>query len=156
VSVASVSIASALSASATIPTSRAVPGIAGLHMQQLRSVGPRGCGGGKCCISLLSLLPLPSLLLSFSPGLAGPAAHKTLLFYGVVGTEVDFDLVRLSPILSWTRGSWSTSDCCHGPSLAPEHASRSLRSRSTDRQKKRLVKRLADLGYAVVIKPLAA
>jgi hypothetical protein len=28
--------------------------------------------------------------------------------------------------------------------------------RSTERQKKRLVKRLTDLGYAVVIKPLAA
>ncbi len=28
--------------------------------------------------------------------------------------------------------------------------------RSTDRQRKRLVKRLADLGYAVEIKPLAA
>src|SRR5262245_65460127 len=37
----SVSVASALSASATIPTSRAVPGIAELHMQPLRSVGPR-------------------------------------------------------------------------------------------------------------------
>src|SRR6185312_2214253 len=46
-------------------------------------------------------------LLSFSPGLAGPAVHETLLFYGVVGIEVDFHLVRLSPILSWTRGSWS-------------------------------------------------
>jgi hypothetical protein len=30
------------------------------------------------------------------------------------------------------------------------------RLRSTDQQKKRLVKRLADLGYAVEIKPLAA
>jgi phenylpyruvate tautomerase PptA (4-oxalocrotonate tautomerase family) len=28
--------------------------------------------------------------------------------------------------------------------------------RSTDKQKQRLVKRLADLGYAVEIKPLAA
>jgi transposase len=28
--------------------------------------------------------------------------------------------------------------------------------RSTDRQKKRLIKRLTDLGYAVTIKPLAA
>ena len=37
----------------------------------------------------------------FSPGLAGPAAHETLLFYGVVGTEVGFVLVRLSP--RWQR-----------------------------------------------------
>jgi hypothetical protein len=36
--------------------------------------------------------------------------------------EVGNPLVRLSPSLSWTRGSWSTSDCRHGPSLVPEHA----------------------------------
>ena len=63
-------------------------------------------------------------LFSSPPGLAGPAAHETLLLCGrVVGTEVGIPLVRLSPIFSWTRGSWSTSDCCHGPSSAPEHAS---------------------------------
>ena len=57
-------------------------------------------------------------------GLAGPAAHETLLLCGrVVGTEVGIPLVRLSPSFSWTRGSWSTSDCRHGPSSAPEHAS---------------------------------
>ena len=57
-------------------------------------------------------------------GLAGPAAHETLLLCGcVVGTEVGILLVRLSPSFSWTRGSWSTSDCRHGPSSAPEHAS---------------------------------
>jgi hypothetical protein len=47
---------------------------------------------------------------------------KLLLFCGVVGTEVGIPLVRLSPLPSWTRGSWSTSDCRHGPSSAPEHA----------------------------------
>ena len=73
---------------------------------------------GNCPLSKSKLI-----VLSFPPGLAGPAAHETLLFYGVVGTEVDAYLVRLSPILSWTRGSWSTSDCRHGPSSAPEHAS---------------------------------
>ena len=41
----------------------------------------------------------------------------------VVGTEVGIPLVRLSPSKSWTRGPWSTSDCRHGPSSAPEHAS---------------------------------
>src|SRR6266849_8355541 len=46
-----------------------------------------------------------------------------LLCAGVVGTEVGVLLVRLSPFTSWTRGSWSTSDCRHGPSSAPEHAS---------------------------------
>jgi hypothetical protein len=57
-------------------------------------------------------------------GLAGPTAHETLLLCGcVVGTEVGILLVRLSPTFSWTRGSWSTSDCRHGPSSAPEHAS---------------------------------
>src|SRR6266853_1277777 len=62
--------------------------------------------------------------LSSPPGFAGPAAHETLLLCGrVVGTEVGNPLVRLSPKLSWTRGSWSTSDCRHGPSSAPEHAS---------------------------------
>ena len=56
-------------------------------------------------------------------GLAGPAAHETLLLCGcVVGTEVGILLVRLSPSFSWTRGSLSTSDCRHGPSSAPEHA----------------------------------
>jgi hypothetical protein len=39
------------------------------------------------------------------------------------GTEVGIRLVRLSPSFSWTRGSLSTSDCRHGPSSAPEHAS---------------------------------
>ena len=49
---------------------------------------------------------------------------KTLPFCGrVVGIEVGIPLVRLSPFFSWTRGSWSTSDCRHGPSAAPEHAS---------------------------------
>src|SRR5215468_11659931 len=46
-----------------------------------------------------------------------------LLCACVVGTEVGVFLVRLSPFSSWTRGSWSTSDCRHGPSSAPEHAS---------------------------------
>src|SRR5712692_6816065 len=46
-----------------------------------------------------------------------------LLCAGVVGTEVGVFLVRLSPFTSWTRGSWSTSDCRHGPFSAPEHAS---------------------------------
>ena len=63
-------------------------------------------------------------LFSSPSGLAGPAAHETLLLCGrVVGTEVGILLVRLSPLFSWTRGSWSTSDCRHGPSSAPEHAS---------------------------------
>ena len=49
---------------------------------------------------------------------------KLLLFCGrVVGTEVAIRLVQLSPFISWTRGSWSTSDCRHGPPSAPEHAS---------------------------------
>ena len=57
-------------------------------------------------------------------GLAGPAAHETLLLCGcVVGIEVGILLVRLSPRFSWTWGSWSTSDCRHGPSSVPEHAS---------------------------------
>src|SRR5208282_4444180 len=64
------------------------------------------------------------LRFSSPPGLAGPAAHETLLLCGcVVGTEVGIPLVRLSPSFSWTRGSLSTSDCRQGPSSAPEHAS---------------------------------
>src|SRR5580704_11739821 len=60
------------------------------------------------------------VLISSPPGLAGPAAHETLLFCGrVVGTEVAIRLVQLSPFISWTRGSWSTSDCRHGPPSAP-------------------------------------
>ena len=39
--------------------------------------------------------------LSCPPDLAGPAAYETLLFYGLVGTEVGFVLVRLSP--RWQR-----------------------------------------------------
>jgi hypothetical protein len=82
---------------------------------------------------LLLDLPGPALRLltdvadfrfSSPSGLAGPAAHETLLLCGcVVGTEVGILLVRLSPSFSWTRGSLSTSDCRHGPSSAPEHAS---------------------------------
>src|SRR5215831_13791364 len=45
-----------------------------------------------------------------------PTAHETLLACVVVGTEVGVSLVRLSPSPSWTRGSGSTSDCCHEPS----------------------------------------
>jgi hypothetical protein len=61
---------------------------------------------------------------SSPPGFAGPAAHETLLLCArVVGTEIDIRLVRLSPSSSWTRGSWSTSDCRQGSSSAPEHAS---------------------------------
>ncbi len=68
--------------------------------------------------------PAAPVLFSFPSGLAGPAAHETLPFCGhVVGIEVGIRLVRLSPLFSWTRGSWSTSDCRHGPSSAPEHAS---------------------------------
>jgi hypothetical protein len=66
----------------------------------------------------------PFFLFSFPSGLAGPAAHETLPLCGrVVGIEVGIRLVRLSPLFSWTRGSWSTSDCRHGLSSAPEHAS---------------------------------
>ena len=61
---------------------------------------------------------------SSPPSFGRPAAHETLLLFGrVVGTEVGISLVRLSPKSSWTRGSLSTSDCRHGPSSAPEHAS---------------------------------
>ena len=59
-----------------------------------------------------------------SPLTVDHTAHETLPFCGrVVGVEVGIPLVRLSPLFSWTRGSWSTSDCRHGPSSAPEHAS---------------------------------
>ena len=68
--------------------------------------------------------PTSTFLFSFPSGLAGPAAHETLPFCGrVVGIEVGIRLARLSPLFSWTRGSWSTSDCRHGPSSVPEHAS---------------------------------
>jgi hypothetical protein len=41
-------------------------------------------------------------LSSSPPGLAGPAAHETLLLCGrVVGTEVGIPLVRLSPLSSY-------------------------------------------------------
>src|SRR5207244_5717514 len=42
---------------------------------------------------------------------------------GFHATLVGMSLVRLSSNTSWTRGSLSTSDCGHGPSSAPEHAS---------------------------------
>ena len=71
-----------------------------------------------------SPLRLSGIRFSSPSGLAGPAAHETLLLCGcVVGTEVGILLVRLSPSFSWTRGSLSTSDCGHGLSSAPEHAS---------------------------------
>jgi hypothetical protein len=61
------------------------------------------------------------LQLSFPSGLARPAAHETSCYPRpcVVGTEVGVFLVRLSPQLSWTRGSWSTSDYRHGPPIGP-------------------------------------
>ena len=75
-------------------------------------------------LSIAARWPFAFMFLLVSIGLAGPAAHETLLLCGcVVGTEVGILLVRLSPPFSWTRGSWSTSDCRHGPSSAPEHAS---------------------------------
>jgi len=67
--------------------------------ERLIEPGERGICFAKRCVDKRNAI----VLLSFSPGLAGPAAHETLLFYGVVGTKVDFHLVRLSPLLSWTR-----------------------------------------------------
>jgi hypothetical protein len=65
-----------------------------------------------------------SFLLVPHPALPDLQRMKLLLFCGrIVGTEVGIPLVRISPLVSWTRGSWSTSDCRHGPSSAPEHAS---------------------------------
>src|SRR5262245_40869755 len=67
----------------------------------------------------------PSLAGSF-PGVAHrrrrPAADETLIdCSGAVGTKVGIVLVQSSPSWSWTRVSWSTSACRHGPSLASEH-----------------------------------
>src|SRR5450830_422963 len=71
-----------------------------------------------------TILPDWTYQSSSPPSFGRPAAHETLLLFGrVVGTEVGISLVRLSPKSSWTRGSLSTSDCRHGPSSAPEHAS---------------------------------
>ena len=58
----------------------------------------------------------PSTYLGVSHRRFRPTAHETLLLCVVVGTEVGVSLVRLSPFPSWTRGSGSTSDCCHEPS----------------------------------------
>jgi len=51
-----------------------------------------------------------------------PAANETV-GYTVARRwhKVGFSLVHSSPFCSWTWGSWSTSACRHGPSLAPEH-----------------------------------
>jgi hypothetical protein len=58
----------------------------------------------RLTISCIEICPI--FLISSPPGLAGPAAHETLLFCGrVVGTEVAIRLVQLSPFISWTRGS---------------------------------------------------
>jgi hypothetical protein len=72
---------------------------------------------------LLEIFPVNFPVLSSTPGVAGPAGHETRLpCGGGDGTEVGNRLVRLSPFLSWTRGSLSTSDCRHGPLSVPEHA----------------------------------
>src|SRR6266436_6878730 len=86
------------------------------------------------CLGLIRWVSLPGLtgqssihgqwLLVFHRAWPDLQRMKLLLLCaGVVGTEVGVLLVRLSPFTSWTRGSWSTSDCRHGPSSAPEHAS---------------------------------
>ena len=59
---------------------------------------------------------------SSPPALPTHSELNTDTFAGVVGIEVDSSIGASSPPSSWTRGSWSTPDCRHGPSLAPEHA----------------------------------
>src|SRR5215467_5704720 len=51
-----------------------------------------------------------------------PAANETI-GYTIPRRrhKVGYSLVHSSPCISWTWGSWSTSACRHGPSLAPEH-----------------------------------
>ena len=52
----------------------------------------------------------------FRTGLADLRRDETVVDCSrVVGTEVGSFLVLSSPSLSWTRGSWSTSACRHGP-----------------------------------------
>src|SRR5262249_8958128 len=50
-----------------------------------------------------------------------PAANETGYTVARRRHKVGFSLVHSSPLSSWTQGSWSTSACRHGPSLAPEH-----------------------------------
>ena len=65
-----------------------------------------------------------------------------------------------SGLAAATRRRFSRSrPRCSPPSITcsrMEHCTRTSRSPDTDRQKKRLVKRLADLGYAVELTPLTA
>src|SRR5215471_3747286 len=88
------------------------------------AAGAEMLGGGLIAVSALWCECHLALHTSFPPGLTRPTAHETYFatLPDVVGTEVGIRLVRLSPHISWTRGSWSTSDCRHGPPSAPEHA----------------------------------
>ena len=55
---------------------------------------------------------------------ASPDLQRMKLCYAAPSAQRSvFPLVQSSPNTSWTRGSQSTSDCRHGSSLAPEHAS---------------------------------
>jgi MFS family permease len=96
-------------------------------LQVISTAAPeRNRGGILSALYLLGYLSMGALALVLVPHRALPDLQrmKLLLFCGrVVGTEVGILLVRISPRISWTRGSWSTSDCRHGLSSAPEHVS---------------------------------
>ena len=58
-----------------------------------------------------------------------PALYETVragasgVFWGAVGKEVGFSLVRESPVASWTRVAWMTHTGAKGNTAALEHAS---------------------------------
>jgi len=54
-----------------------------------------------------------------------PDLQRMKLWYCAAASSAPrsaFPWCDLSPRLSWTRGSWSTSDCRHGPLSALEYA----------------------------------
>jgi len=68
--------------------------------------------------------PVKFPVLSSPPGFGRTYRARNFCYSAAASAapKVGNPLVRLSPFLSWTRGSWSTSDCRHGPSSVPEHA----------------------------------
>jgi hypothetical protein len=48
--------------------------------------------------------------------------EASAVFWGAVGKEVDYSLVRESPVASWTRVAWMTHTGARG-CMALEHAS---------------------------------
>jgi hypothetical protein len=84
---------------------------------------------------------------------------KRMLSWEVAGTEVDRRHGVLNPRMSWTGGTSSTLDAAYhmlkDGTFYEDLGAVPFDRRRPETQARRLVKRLAELGYSVELKPAA-